>query len=145
MNSRVLNHFFKKLLLIVYVLSFSIPLYASQLRLVDMQNEWGIEPVHLRVTADGYMVEFRYKVIDPEKARILTDRKDFPHLQSLKSKAKLTVPYFPTVGFVKSSRRFLKKDKNYTVMFSNEGRHLIRGDKVKIEIKDQVSPVLTLK
>jgi hypothetical protein len=111
---------------------------------VNLQEDWGIEPVHIRVTAGGYMIEFRYRIIDAEKALILSDRKDFPHLQALKSKARLNVPYGPTVGFLKSNRKFVKPGKNYTTMFNNQGQHLIAGDLVQIEIRDQVSPKLTL-
>ena len=116
---------------------------ANKLRQVDWQ-EWGIEPIHARVTANGYMIEFRYKVVDPEKATILSDRKRFPYMLSMKSRAKLSVPYFPTVGFIKSNRKFLHPGKNYTAMFSNEGTHMLRGDQVRIQVRDQVSQVLTL-
>ena len=107
-------------------------------------QEWGIEPIHARVTANGFMIEFRYKVVDPEKATILSDRKRFPYMLSMKSRAKLSVPYFPTVGFIKSNRKFLHPGKNYTAMFSNEGTHMLRGDQVRIQVRDQVSQVLTL-
>jgi len=90
------------------------------------------------------MIEFRYKVVDPEKATILSDRKRFPYMLSMKSRAKLSVPYFPTVGFIKSNRKFLHPGKNYTAMFSNEGTHMLRGDHVRIQVRDQVSRVLTL-
>jgi len=111
---------------------------------IDWVKDWGIEPVHARVTANGYMIEFRYRVLDAEKARILSDRKDFPSMLSLKSRARLSVPYFPTVGYLKSNRRFLKEGRNYITMFSNEGMHLLRGDKVRLEVKGQRSPVLVL-
>ena len=132
-------------LFLLYLLSaLGSNLFADQLKTVDMSESWGIEPVHLRVTADGYMVEFRYKILDEDKARILSDRKHFPYLLSLKSKAKLSVPYFPTVGFVKSNRRFIKKGRHYTALFSNEGRHLLSGDQAKIQIRNEVSAPLSL-
>jgi len=130
------------LLLVISGLNFTIN--AAELKTIDMASDWGIKPVHLRVTADGYMVEFRYKILDTEKALILSDRKDFPYLKSMKSRARLTVPFFPTTGFQKSSRRFVKKGKNYTAMFSNENKHMLPGDKARIEIKNQASQILTL-
>jgi hypothetical protein len=116
----------------------------ADLKTVEMEKEWGIEPVHARVTANGYMIEFRYKVVDPEKALILSDRKDFPYMISLKSRAKLSVPYFPTVGYVKSNRSFLHEGRNYSALFSNENRHMLRGDQVKIQVKGQLSETITL-
>ena len=137
---------FKMLLLMMYVISFCVTASESDLKTVDMQQDWGIIPVHIRLTAAGYMIEFRYRVIDTEKALILSSRKlaDFPYLQVQKSNAKLSVPYGSTVGFLKSNRSFLKEGKNYTAMFSNQGQHLIAGDKVYIQVKDQLSPELTV-
>jgi hypothetical protein len=135
----------KQLLLALCLLGASLSVSAEELKSIGFLQDWGIEPVHIRVTADGYMVEFRYRIMDVEKALILSDRKDFPRLQSQKSRAKLVVPYGPTVGFLKSNRKFVKLGKNYTTMFSNENRHMNVGDKVKIEIRDQVSPELVLR
>ncbi len=113
-------------------------------RQIDWVRDWGVEPVHARVTARGYMIEFRYRVVDADKARILSDRKDFPSMLSLKSNARLSVPYFPTVGYIKSNRRYLQEGRNYIALFSNEGQHLLRGDQVRITVKDQISPILKL-
>jgi len=137
---------YKKLLLAICITGYCLSVTADELKTIEMQDAWGVEPIHLRVTAAGYMVEFRYKILDVEKALILASRKreDFPYLQSLKSKAKLSVPYGSTVGFLKSNRRFHKKGKNYIAMFSNEGQHLLPGDKVKVQIKDQLSQELTV-
>ncbi len=135
-----------KQLLIVCMVGICFGVSADDVKEIDMYQDWGIQLVHMRVTAGGYMIEFRYKVVDPDKALILSSQKiaDFPYLHSLKSRAKLSVPYGGTVGFLKSFRGFLKKGKNYTAMFSNEGKHMLSGDKVKIQIKDQLSPALTL-
>lgn len=133
----------KTLMFLYFFSAFFTTLYAD-LKTIDMKDAWGIEPIHARVTANGFMIEFRYKVIDPEKALILSDRKDFPYMISQKSRAKLSVPFFPTVGYVKSNRRFLHKDRNYSAIFSNENQHMLRGDQVKIQLKDQISPAITL-
>ena len=117
---------------------------AANFEQIDMRNDWGIEPVHLRLTADGFMVEFRYTVLDEEKARILSNRKDLPRLKAFKSTARLGVPFFSTVGYIKSNRRHLKAGKNYTMMFSNEGRHLIRGDRVRVQVGSLESSMLTV-
>jgi len=135
-----------KLLMTICMAVVCLNVTAAELKPIDFQEDWGIEPVHMRVSAAGYMIEFRYKVLDTEKALILSSRKikEFPYLQALKSRAKLSVPFGTTVGFLKSNRKFLKKGKNYTAMFSNQGQHLLRGDKVKIQIKNQLSQELTV-
>ena len=128
----------------MYIVGICFSVSADELKTINMQDDWGIQPVHARISAAGYMIEFRYKILDTEKALIMSDRKDFPYLQAMKSRAKLSVPFGPTVGFLKSNRKFIKKGKNYIAMFSNEGKHLNRGDKVKIQIKDQLSEAITL-
>ncbi len=116
----------------------------SKLKTIDLEKDWGIQPVFLRITGGGYMIEFRYKVIDTQKALVLSANKIFPSMLSMKSKAKLAVPYSSTVGYLKSNRKFLKQDRNYIVLFANENRHMLPGDQVKIQIGDQLSPPLTI-
>ena len=135
-----------KNLILVLAVCICIPVSATEFETIDMQSDWGIEPVHARITARGYMVEFRYRVLDTEKALIMSSRKvsEFPYLLAEKSKARLSVPYGSTVGFLKSNRSFLKKGKNYTAMFSNQGKHLLPGDTVRIQLKGQVSAEISL-
>ena len=143
MNYIVVAPRLKKLLLAFCMAGICLTAIGDELKQIDLLEDWGIEPVHMRLTAAGYMIEFRYKIVDTERALILSDRKDFPCLQSLKSSFKLSVPFGATVGFLKSNRRFIKKGKNYIAMFSNEGKHLLQGDKVKIQIKYQRASELT--
>ncbi len=116
----------------------------ANLKTVDLEQDWGIQPVFLRITGGGYMIEFRYRVVDTEKARVLSSNKILPSMLSMKSRAKLAVPYSSTVGYMKSNRRFLKKDRNYIVFFANENRHMLPGDKVKIQVGNEVTEPLTI-
>jgi len=145
MPSLLFNNLYKLTLVCLVFAMLAPPLArADDFVDVDFRGDWGIEPVMLRTTADGYMVEFRYRVVDPVKARVLSNNKEFPRLKAMKSQARLAVPFFGTVGYIKSNRRFLKQGKNYTTMFSNENRHLISGDKVRIQVGNQQSPELTV-
>ncbi len=134
----------QQLLWVICMAMMSLPLTAASFSEIDLQEDWGIEPVLIRVTAEGYMIEFRYKILDTEKALVLSSRKVFPRLQASKSNARLGVPFGPTVGFLKSNRGFLKLGKNYITMFSNEGQHLLPGDKVRLEVGTEISPELLL-
>ncbi len=134
--------------LFLVMLAFSqllnLQVAAGEFQQVDLRDDWGVEPVHLRLTADDYMVEFRYEVVDEIKARVLSNRKELPRLKVMKSEARLAVPFFRTVGYIKSNRRHLKVGKHYTMMFSNEGRHLKSGDTVRLQVEGHQSPVLTV-
>jgi hypothetical protein len=116
----------------------------SKLKTIDLEKDWGIQPVFLRITGGGYMIEFRYKVVDTQKALVLSANKVFPSMLSMKSKAKLAVPYSSTVGYMKSNRKFLKLNRNYIVFFANENRHMLPGDQVKIQVGDEVTAPLTI-
>jgi len=144
MNAFELVRLVRSLLLILVMSTIAITVNADELRPINLQDDWGIEPVHLRVTAGGYMIEFRYKILDTEKALIMSDREHYPYLRAMKSQARLSVPFGTTVGFLKSNRKFLKQGKHYIAMFSNENQHLLPGDEVKIEVMDQLSPALVL-
>ncbi len=135
-----------KMLVIIYLAGLCLSVSADELQSIEMQDAWGIEPIHVRLTGAAYMIEFRYKILDAEKASMLSSRKrtDFPYMRALKGNVLLSVPYGPTVGYLKSNRKFHKLGKNYIALFSNEGQYLLRGDKVKIKIKDQLSQELTV-
>lgn len=127
----------------LFMMGFARADTATQ-KTIDLEKDWGIQPVFLRITAEGFMMELRYRVLDPEKATILSLSKDLPTMLSGKSKARFSVPYGSTVGYLKSNRKFLKKDRNYIIMFSNENRHMLPGDQVRIQIGDEISPFLTI-
>ena len=54
-----------------------------------MKRQWGVEVVFVRRTAGGYMLEFRYKVLDPDKAKPLFDRQTKPLLTHVESGARI--------------------------------------------------------
>jgi hypothetical protein len=141
-----LNHLKKRITLLLVIVFFSTLVHADDvaLKTINLEKDWGIQPVFFRVTAQGYMMEFRYKILDPEKAKILSVNKDLPTLLSGKSQARFKVPYGATVGYLKSNRKFLKKGKNYIIMFSNDNQHMLPGDKVRIQIGNEVSPFITI-
>ena len=68
-----------------------------------MKREWGIEIVFVRQTAAGYMLEFRYKVVDAEKAKALFERQIKPMLTHTESGAKLIVPTPAKTGALRNS------------------------------------------
>src|SRR3990172_7542680 len=45
-----------------------------------IEEKWGVRVLSIRQSAEGYMLDFRYRVIDAEKAAPLFDRKIKPHL-----------------------------------------------------------------
>lgn len=98
-----------------------------------LKRQWGIEVLFVRQSAGGYMLEFRYKVIDPEKAIPLFERQTKPVLTHVKTGAKLIVPTPAKTGALRNSN-LPQADHTYWMFFANPGKLVDKGDTVNIEI-----------
>ncbi|MDO8448464.1 MAG: hypothetical protein Q7T10_06615 [Rhodoferax sp.] len=99
----------------------------------EIEDKLGIKIVGLRRSAVGYMVDFRYRVLDPAKASLLLDRKIQPYLLDEATGAQLGVPDTPKVGQLRpTSRNKVIPGRNYYILFANPGRYLQAGSKVTL-------------
>ena len=98
-----------------------------------MKREWGIEIMYVRQTAAGYMLEFRYKVVDAEKAKALFKRQTKPMLTHTETGTKLVVPTPAKTGALRNSNP-PKDDHTYWMFFANPGQLVKPGERVSIEI-----------
>ena len=110
---------------------------------VDLVQKWGIQVSGLFLSAGGNMVDFRYKVLDPKKAAILTRPDIKPTLLNLTSGAKLIVPD-SDVGPLRQSSRPQVAGKLYFILFANTRHHVKSGDKVTISAGDFTVENLTV-
>lgn len=101
--------------------------------LTYVKRMWGIEVVHVRQTAAGYMLEFRYKVVDPVRAAPLFVRQSKPILTCVETGARYVVPEPPTTGALRNSNAPLA-GRTYWMVFANPGKAVKRGQHVNIEI-----------
>jgi hypothetical protein len=99
------------------------------------KDKWGVEIVAVRISAEGNMVDFRYKVIDAAKAAPLFDRNNKPYLLHQTSSKVLTVPRTAKVGPLRSSDQ-PKQDRVYWMFFGNQTKLVNVGDKVTVTIGD---------
>lgn len=104
----------------------------------------GIEVIGIGYSAAGYMLDFRYRVLDPEKAKRYITRQIKPVLKDSASGAKLFAAAPPKLGTMRHTGNNLKKGKTYFVMFANPGRYVQPGNKVDIQIADIVIDGLTV-
>lgn len=101
-----------------------------------MEEQWGVRPLSVQLTATDYMLDFRYRVIDPEKAAAIINRKTKPYLIVEKTGVRLDVPSSYKVGPLRQSAQFSKANKNYFMLFANPGRRVKAGEKVTIVAGD---------
>jgi hypothetical protein len=94
---------------------------------------WGIDDVHVRITASGSLIRFSYRVVDAEKAKILNDKKAIPHLIDEKHGLALQIPEMENVGQLRQVAT-PENGREYWMAFSNKGRYLEAGNHVTVEI-----------
>ena len=98
-----------------------------------MKRQWGVEVLYVQQTAAGYMLEFRYKVLDPVKAAPLFDRQTKPMLTHVETGSKFVVPTPAKTGALRNSNPPLE-GHTYWMFFANPGKLVQPGEHVDIEI-----------
>lgn len=100
-----------------------------------MRRQWGVEVLYVREAAAGYMLEFRYKVHDAEKAKPLFERQTKPLLTHVRTGAQMIVPTPAKTGALRNSNPPLD-GHTYWMFFANPGKFIQPGEQVNIEIGD---------
>jgi hypothetical protein len=97
------------------------------------ESAWGVGELHVKATESGELIRFNYRVLDPEKAEALNDKKAEPELIDTQAGVKLEVPQMEKVGKLRQSST-PKAGMNYWMVFSNPTRVVKRGDRVDVVI-----------
>jgi hypothetical protein len=111
-----------------------------------LTEKWGVEVIGINLTSAGYMLDFRFRVVDAEKALPLFDHRIKPFLVAEKSALKLPVPMAAKVGAFRPTNRGknIKADKNYYMIFANPDSYVKQGEKVSVVIGDFRADNLTV-
>ena len=99
-------------------------------------EEYGVEIQRVSLSAADYMLDFRYKVTDVEKAAPILNRSVKPYLLVQKNGIKLPVPSTPKLGSIRQHTKAPEVNRIYFVFFKNVSKMVKRGDKVTIVIGD---------
>jgi hypothetical protein len=94
---------------------------------------WGIGELHVKATESGELIRFNYRVLDPDKAAALNDKKVEPELIDSQAGVKLVVPQMEKVGQLRQSST-PKAGMVYWMAFSNPTRAVKRGHRVDVVI-----------
>jgi hypothetical protein len=105
------------------------------LHAVYFRRNWGVDIVGVRLVASGSMLEFRYRVLDPDKASALSDARSPPTLIDRRSGAHLQVPSMENIGALRQASS-PKADRVYWMVFGNPGRLVQPGGQVDVVIGD---------
>lgn len=92
----------------------------------------GIQITALRISAEGYVVDLRYKALDPVKAEVLFSRKTKPYLMQESSGKVVTVPTPAKIGPLRQTTNKPEAGRGYFMLFGNPGQFIRSGDKVTL-------------
>jgi len=95
---------------------------------------WGIAALNVKAVESGVILRFTYRVLDPEKAKPLNDKKLEPVLESPQKGVRLVVPTMEKVGQLRQAPQNIDAGKSYWMAFSNSGRLIKPGDRVDVVI-----------
>lgn len=111
-----------------------------------LAEKWGVEVIGMRLTSAGYMLDFRFRVLDADKALPLFEHRIKPYVVADKSDIKLPVPMAPKVGAFRPTNRGknIKADKTYYMVFANPDSYVKSGEKVSVVIGDFRAENLTV-
>lgn len=94
---------------------------------------WGVDSLSVRAVESGELIRFTYHVLDPEKSKVLNDKKLEPALIFPEGRVKLVIPSLEKVGQLRQSST-PEAGKSYWMAFSNPQRTVKRGDRVDVVI-----------
>jgi hypothetical protein len=94
---------------------------------------WGVDSMRVKSAESGDLIRFSYRVLDPEKAKILNDKKIDAFLDAPAAQARLVIPSLEKVGQLRQGNT-PQAGTSYWMAFSNP-RHVVKhGDHVNVVI-----------
>jgi hypothetical protein len=95
------------------------------------KRNWGVEIIGIKPVSSGYMLAFRYRVLDPEKAKVLNDRHSRAYLRDEATGTVLAVPAMENIGELRTGSA-PEADRTYFMIFGNPGKLVKSGSRVTV-------------
>ena len=114
----------------------SLLVKSSDTTLSPLEKQWGIQLQGIRLSAAGNLLDFRYRILDVDKAQPLADHKSQPYVLGQTNGSRMSVPTTPTVGSLRQTSIKPLINRTYFVLFANPERQIKAGDKVTVVIGD---------
>jgi hypothetical protein len=94
---------------------------------------YGVDQLRVRSTSSGESLEFRYRVVDPRKAAVLTDKHAKPVMIDQKTGTRLTVPTMEKIGELRQTAE-PEPGRDYWMIFANPGKLVKPGERVDVVV-----------
>jgi hypothetical protein len=99
------------------------------------KRNWGVEVIGVHPVSSGYMLAFRYRILDAKKAKPVNDMKGKAYLIDEATLTRLAVPALENVGELRTGAT-PQADRTYFMIFGNPGRLVKAGSRVSVVIGD---------
>jgi hypothetical protein len=96
-------------------------------------QRYGVDQLRVRSTSSGESLEFRYRVVDPRKAAVLTDKRSKPVMIDQKTGTHLTVPTMEKIGELRQTAE-PEAGRDYWMIFANPGKLVKPGERVDVVV-----------
>jgi hypothetical protein len=94
-------------------------------------GRYGVDHLQVHSIASGSSLEFRYRVLNAQKAKNLADKRANPYLIDWKSGAKLMVPQTEQIGQLRQVST-QEPGREYFMIFNNPGKLVKPGNRVDV-------------
>ena len=98
-----------------------------------IQRNWGVDVIGVRSAANGFMLAFRYRVVDVEKAKLLNDKRSKAYLIDEATGNVLGIPIMEKMGELRQKTP-PERNRNYFIMFGNPGKLVKSGSRVSVVV-----------
>lgn len=98
---------------------------------IYFKRTWGVAVIGVKPVSSGYMLAFKYRVLDPEKAKLLNDRRSKAYLVDEATGTVLAVPAMENVGELRTGAA-PEPDRAYFMIFGNPGKLVKSGSRVSV-------------
>jgi hypothetical protein len=100
---------------------------------VQVQRRWGIDVVGVRPAASGWMLEFRYRVLDAAKAKVVNAQLSKAYVVDEATNTHLAVPAMENVGELRQTAT-PQVGREYFILFGNPNRLVRSGGRVTVVV-----------
>ena len=97
------------------------------------EGVWGVGDLRVKTAESGELIRFNYRVLDPQKAAALNDKKAEPELIDIQAGVKLSVPQMEKIGKLRQSST-PKPGMTYWMAFANPTLVVKPGHRVDVVI-----------
>ncbi len=94
---------------------------------------WGIDSLTVKLAESGELIRFSWRVLDPERAKVLNDKRAEPSLVDPQARVSLVVPQMEKIGQLRQVQP-PAAGRSYWMAFSNRGQLVKRGDRVNVVV-----------